>query len=62
MPYIDVFRNMVHFEQFKKDTELHGIIKDIEDMSDYLINVHTNVKTKVLELSSMLEEELNKSL
>ena len=62
IPYIAFFRNMVQFDQFKEDTELHGIMKDVEDMSSYLIRLHTSVKIMVLELSSMLEEELNEAL
>ncbi len=61
IPYIAFFRNMEHFDKFKMDTELHGIMKDVEDMSAYLIRLHSAVKTRVLELSSMLGEELKET-
>lgn len=58
IPVMKRFRNIVNFEQFKVDQKMHGLLKDIEDMSGYLYSMHESVRQEVLELNSLLEEEL----
>ena len=55
---VGFFRNMILFEEFKEDHRMHGMIKDVEDFAVYLYNLHESVMNHVVELSTLLEEEL----
>ena len=52
------FRSIRNYDILKKDTELHGIIKDIETWSTILGATHKAVRNNVLDLINQIEREL----
>ena len=52
------FRNISNYDLLKKDIELHGIVKDIQTWSTILGAIHNSVRNDVLELISLIENEL----
>ena len=49
-------QNMINFNQFKQDVELHGIIKQVEAISNISIDFHEETKGRLLNLMRQLEK------
>ena len=52
------FRNMIHFEAFKQDTDLHAVIKDVGEMAELLQILHENARNDIWKVVDFIEQEI----